>query len=55
MLDRSDEVNQVVNDADLDTLEYSARYGRYRLRIDRADLEGKSGALAQLIRMALTR
>ena len=51
-LPRSDELDGIVDGADLDTLDYDARWGFYRLRLKKQDIDKKRETIAELIRLA---
>lgn len=51
-LPRSDETDALIGDAELDTLEYNHRNGRYRLRLSRDEITTKSEVLSQLFKLA---
>ena len=48
----SDDVSQRLEDEGMDMLTYDAEWKRYRLRIDREDVEGRADVLRDLIRAA---
>ena len=48
----SDDVSQRLEDEGMDMLTYDAQWKRYRLRIDREDVEGRADVLRDLIRAA---
>jgi predicted transport protein len=45
---RSDELTQQLQDAGMDVLTYQVRWGRYRVRVTREDLENRGDMLRQL-------
>ncbi|WP_292429061.1 hypothetical protein [Mesorhizobium sp.] len=51
-LPRSEEVDQIIETSGLETLEYNARWGQYRIRLGKGDVEKKQDALRALIKMA---
>ena len=51
----SEEMDAMINDADIDTLEYNKRWGFYRLRLARDDVMKKKEFLSQLMRLAYDR
>ncbi|MBF9060747.1 hypothetical protein HKCCSP123_16320 [Rhodobacterales bacterium HKCCSP123] len=51
----SEEVDAQIENADLDTLEYSKRWGIYRLRLTKEDLLEKKDVLRELMRAAYER
>ena len=51
-LPRSDDLNRVIDSADLDMLDYDAKSGRYRLRLKKQDIDKKHETIAELIRLA---
>lgn len=51
-LPRTDRMDAMIDDAELDTLPYKHRTGRYRLRLSRDDLATKSEVLGRLFRLA---
>ncbi len=54
-LPQSDDIDQLIEEAGLDTLEYSARWIRYNLRLVPADLKGKAEPLKKLFKLAYER
>ena len=48
-LPRSDEVDTLLEDAEIETLEYSSRWARYRIRVTEKDLKTQADLLRQLI------
>jgi hypothetical protein len=54
-LPQSEEVNTIIDDAGLDTLEYNKQWGLYRLRLTKEDIEGKADVLKRLAKMAFQR
>ena len=48
-LPRSDEIDGLLEDAEIETLEYASRWARYRLRITDADLRAQADLLRKLI------
>ncbi len=46
---RSDEIDALIDEAGFETLEYDARWGRYRLQLLKNDIENKGEALKRLI------
>ena len=48
-LPKSDEIDSLLNEADIETLEYSSRWARYRIRVTDADLDKNSELLRGLI------
>jgi predicted transport protein len=51
-LPRSDELQRRLDDAGLDVMDYDARWGKYRIRLGRADLEKHRDLLAELFKQA---
>ena len=51
-LPRSDEVDGIIDGADLDTLDYDAKWGLYRLRLIKDDIDKKRESIAELIQQA---
>lgn len=51
-LPRSDELDGIIDSADLDMLDYDAKSGRYRLRLKKQDIDKKHETIAELIRLA---
>jgi len=51
-LERSEEMEQRLDEAALDVMEYDRRSGRYRLRLTEPDIEKQQGLLAELLRLA---
>lgn len=49
---RSEEVNQLLEDAAVDVLAYQPRWGRYRIQANREDLDLKADLLRDLIKQA---
>ncbi len=49
---RSDELTQRLEDEGMDTLDYQARWGQYRMRIEHADIAQHRELLRELVRMA---
>lgn len=49
---QSDDVDAVIEQAGLDTLEYNARWNMYRLRLTQADVKAKSEVIAELMKLA---
>ena len=52
---KSEEFDKIIEEADLDTLEYSRRWGHYRLRLTTDDVASKAGVLKKLIKAAYDR
>lgn len=52
---KSEEFDKMIEDADLDTLEYSKRWGYYRLRLTADDVASKAIVLKKLIHAAYDR
>ncbi|MHB8633534.1 MAG: hypothetical protein ACYDBQ_06135 [Thermoplasmatota archaeon] len=48
----SDEIQRIIGSAGLDAMGYDKRWGRYRLRLTREDLEKGQAAVIQLLQMA---
>ena len=48
-IERSDDVTALIEDSDIDSLPYEKRWGRYRLRLTRADVRQHRGLLMDLI------
>lgn len=48
-LPRSDEVDALLEEAEIETLEYSSRWARYRIRVTEKDLKSHADLLRQLI------
>lgn len=53
-IDRSDELDQRLEDAGFDMLAYSTRYGQYRVQISQDDLDGRGDFLRELVQAART-
>ena len=53
-LPRTNDVDAKIDAAGFDTLDYSARWSLYRLRLTAADIKAKSDALSELITLAYT-
>ncbi len=51
-LPRSEEVDAMIDGADLDALDYDAKRGRYRVRLKKQDIDNNSETIAELIRLA---
>ena len=51
-LPRNDENDQLIDEAELDCLEYESRWGNYRIRVTEEDITRKKDALAHLLRKA---
>lgn len=51
-LPQSDDVDAKIDDAELSTLEYSKRWGNYRLRLTQAHIKGKAEVLKELSKLA---
>lgn len=51
-LPRSDELDSIIDSADLDIFDYDAKWGRYRLRLKKHDIDKKHETIAELIRLA---
>jgi hypothetical protein len=51
-LPESDEIQQILDDAGLDVMEYDKRWGSYRIRISKKDLTENRDVLATLLKMA---
>jgi hypothetical protein len=51
-LERSDELEQQLDEAGLDVMEYSKRTGRYRLRLTKPDIKKHQELLAELLGLA---
>lgn len=49
---RSDEIDQIIEAAGIETLEYNVRWGLYRVRLAKGDVEKKADTLRQLIKLA---
>ena len=49
---KSDEVDALIDGADLDTLDYDKRWSRYRIRLKKDDIDKREDTIAQLIRLA---
>jgi hypothetical protein len=49
------DVDAKIEQAELDELEYSTRFGRYRLRLSAGDLQNKAPVLRELIQLAYDR
>jgi predicted transport protein len=54
-LPQTDDVNAKIEQAGLDTLEYNARFGRYKLRLQADHVKNKAEVLRELIRLAYER
>lgn len=51
-LPQTDDIDAKIEQAGLETLEYSVRWGQYRIRLSLADVKNKVGALTELIGLA---
>lgn len=51
-LKKSDELDQIIEDNGLDGLEYSKRYSRYRIRLNKGDLDKHKDTLEELLKRA---
>ena len=51
-LPQSDELDEKIDQAGLDTLEYAKRWGQYRIRLTKDDLKGKADVIKELAGMA---
>ena len=51
-IDRSEELDQRLEDAGIEMLAYSTRYGQYRMQIGREDLEQRTALLRELAKAA---
>jgi hypothetical protein len=49
---KSDEVEAKIEDAGLDALEYSTRWGTYRIRLGKDDITQRAGAIKEPIQLA---
>ena len=49
---KSDEIDSIINENDLDDLEYSSRWRLYRINIQKNEIKEKSEALISLIKLA---
>lgn len=54
-LPQSEEVNTMIDEAGLDTLEYNKRWGLYRVRLTKEDIEAKTDVLKNLAKIAFDR
>ena len=54
-LPQSDDLDRMIEEAGLETLEYDKRFGRYRLRLTKDDVKSKSTVLKELARTAYER
>lgn len=54
-LPQSEELDQKIDQADLETLEYNRRWGQYRLRLSKEDIQKKSEVLKELSKLAYER
>ena len=54
-LPRSEEIEQNLENAELDLMEYSARWGMYRIRLTKEDLNKHSDVLTEILRSAYQR
>ncbi|MFZ0943554.1 MAG: hypothetical protein WB930_21005 [Syntrophobacteraceae bacterium] len=54
-LPESEEVNTMIDEAGLDTLEYNKRWGLYRVRLTKEDIEAKADVLKNLAKIAFDR
>ena len=54
-LERSEELEQRLDEAGLDVMEYDRRSGRYRIRLVKPDIEKHQELLAELLRLAYER
>jgi len=51
-LPQTDAIDEKIDQAELDTLEYNKRWGLYRLRLTKNDIQSKSEVLKELCQMA---
>jgi hypothetical protein len=51
-LPRVEETDQLIEQAGIETLEYNGRWGNYRLRLVKGDVDKKKDTLRTLIKMA---
>ncbi|WP_353574725.1 hypothetical protein [Agrobacterium radiobacter] len=49
---RSEEIDQIIESAGIETLEYNVRWGLYRVRLAKGDVEKKTDTLRSLIKLA---
>ena len=49
---RSEDIDSIINEADLDTLGYDSRWGYYRIRVGKGDLKRHSATLKRLMELA---
>jgi hypothetical protein len=49
---QSDAIDEKIEGAGLETLEYNKRWGQYRLRLTQEDIRSKAETLKELARMA---
>lgn len=54
-LPQSNEIDEKIDAAGLETLEYNKRWGIYRLRLTKDDIKSKSGVLKELANLAYER
>ena len=54
-LPQTDDIDTKIDDAEIDTLEYDKKWGNYRLRLTREDIESKSDILKGLSQLAYAR
>jgi hypothetical protein len=54
-LPESDDINQKIEKASIDTLEYDKRWSTYRLQLSKADVTNKTDVLKELMRLAYDR
>ena len=51
-IDRSEELDNAINDSGLDSLSYDNQWGRYRMRLSKADIQKQEGFLKTLMKSA---
>jgi len=51
-LNQSEDVDSIIAEASLETLEYSKQWGTYRIRLEKGDVKKHSDALRELMRLA---
>lgn len=49
---KSDEISQIIEDNELDVMEYDSRFGKYRIRLSKGEILKKSEVLKQLLEKA---
>ncbi|WP_321538542.1 hypothetical protein [Flavobacterium piscinae] len=50
--DKSDEIDQLLNESDLDILDYETGWRRYRVRLKESDLKSNLEVIKQIVQKA---